>query len=194
MEKVNKKVISGEVKKKPTVPGKKSILSLFVKEDIGDVTEYLITERFIPGIVDSFINAISLMLTGETVRTSYSSGRRTSARREPDRPSYSEYYDREKDRDSERRARSAINLKDMNVNDIGLVSEDDACKVMDYLQDQIDRYNQAKVADVYDAVGITVEYTDRARYWGWPSAVGFRKPYQGRDGYWYLDLPRPERL
>ena len=191
MENVSKKVISGEIKNKPDAPGKKSLLSLFVKEDVGSVAEYIVTERFIPGIIDSFINAIALTLTGETVRTNYSSNRRTTSRREPDRASYSEYYERERGREP---ARSAVNVRDMNVNDIGLMSQDDADKVMDYIVEQLDRYNQAKVADVYDAVGITVDYTDRARYWGWRTASGFRKPYQGRDGCWYLDLPRPERL
>lgn len=192
MEKVSKKVISGEVKQKPETPGKKSILSLFVKEDIASVTDYIITERFVPGIIDAFINAIALTLTGETVRTGYSSNRRTTSRREPDRASYSDYYD-DRRRDHEP-ARTAVNLRDLNVNDIGLASEDDADKVMDYLVEQLDRYNRVMVADVYDAVGITVDYTDRSRSWGWRSATGFRKPYQGRDGCWYLDLPRPERL
>lgn len=193
MEKVSKKVISGDIKNKPEPPGKRSLMSLFVKEDIASVTDYLITERFVPGIIDAFINAIALTLTGETVRTHYSSNRRSTSRRGPDKASYDEYYERERERDREP-ARSAVNIRDMSVNEIGLMTKDDADKVMDYLVEQLERYNQAKVADVYDAVGITVEYTDRARYWGWRNATGFRKPFQGRDGYWYLDLPRPERL
>ena len=192
MEKVSKKVISGDVKHKPEAPGKQSILSLFVKEDVSSVLDYVVTKKIIPGAIDVFINAWALMLTGETVRTSYSYGSRTTSRRELDRTSYSDYYDdRRRDREP---ARTAVNLRDLNVNDIGLASEDDADKVMDYLVEQLDRYNRVMVADVYDAVGITVDYTDRSRSWGWRSATGFRKPYQGRDGCWYLDLPRPERL
>ena len=56
------------------------------------------------------------------------------------------------------------------------------------MYDLVNSYDSATVADFYDLVGITSEFTDNK--WGWTNLHGSRV-IRARDGY-LLDLPKPE--
>lgn len=87
-----------------------------------------------------------------------STGRRYS---NYDRPSYRDTDSRVVNVNERRRVRERIVLE----------SEEDAESVIDAMGDLIETYGQASIADLYDLVGKTAEYTDN-RY-GWKSVRNF---------------------
>lgn len=186
LEKKEKIISSTAIQRKTT--NRTRLMDLFIKEDVDSVMGYVVSDMIIPGIKYIFLDSLSMILTGEPVTRGRRSG--GTGRRSEGRASYEDYY--KKDRGE--RTYNARNLRDdLDIGSIVVETRGDAELVMDYLIEQIDRYNVATVGDLYDAVGITMEYTSRGRDYGWTSAEGFRKPYRVRDGY-VLDLPRPERL
>lgn len=59
--------------------------------------------------------------------------------------------------------------------------------------DTIGRYQAVTIADMYDLVGLTGDYT--ASDWGWVALPGTDADYIRRSGSGYiLDLPAPERM
>lgn len=72
-----------------------------------------------------------------------------------------------------------------------LSSRGEAERVIDTLQEIVEQYNQATVADLYELVGITSAYTDHK--YGWTDLRGSRVQHS-RGGTYLLDLPKPEPL
>lgn len=180
------KIISGSANQRKAV-SRSRLADLFIKEDVESVMGVVVSDMIIPGIKYIFLDSLSMILTGEPVSRGRRSGGGT-VRRSDSKTSYEDYYKREE------RTYNARNLRDgMDIGSIVVETRGDAELVMDYLIEQIDRYGVATVGDLYDAVGITMEYTSRGRDYGWTTAEGFRKPYRVRDGY-VLDLPKPERI
>ena len=66
----------------------------------------------------------------------------------------------------------------------------EAEEVLDRLFDWIERYEQVAVAELYEMVGISGNFTDQK--WGWTDLRGATVSRVGR-GY-LLNLPRPEPL
>jgi hypothetical protein len=71
-----------------------------------------------------------------------------------------------------------------------LATRVEAEEVIDRLFDVVSRYETATVADLYEMVGVTGNYTDDK--WGWTDLRG-ASVQRVRNGY-LLDLPRPEPL
>jgi len=63
----------------------------------------------------------------------------------------------------------------------------EAEEVIDRMFDLVSRYEVVTVADLYELVGVSGEYTDAK--WGWTDLRG-AAAMRIRDGY-LLDLPRP---
>lgn len=77
--------------------------------------------------------------------------------------------------------------------EIVLSSRREAEDVLLGLDHQIERYQMASVADLYDLCDIERNYTDAK--WGWFDLSNARVQHiSGRDGGYLLDLPRPEPL
>lgn len=74
--------------------------------------------------------------------------------------------------------------------EIVLEQKADAEEVLERLVDLVDTYGQATVADLYDAVGVTKDYTSTR--WGWRNLASARI-IAVRDG-WMIDLPKEEEL
>jgi hypothetical protein len=100
--------------------------------------------------------------------------------------SYNNYSSRDRDRRDDRRDISSKNRAHHNFDDIILSSRGEAEEVLSQLVDMTLDYGQATVADLYDLVGITSEYTDRD--WGWEN-LSSASVSRVRDGY-MLNLPR----
>jgi hypothetical protein len=193
--KVSKKVDDkGEVKKekvekivKGTVKSKKKngFFSSFLSGDFMDIKEYVMQDVLIPAlknaIEDTITNGISMMLNGGEPRRG---NRKSSA----SRVSYRSYYDRddrERDRDRDRdrgRSRNA----GYSYDDIILETRGEAEDVIARLDELIDVYGMASVADLYDLVGISGQYTDNK--YGWTN-VASATHVRVRDGY-LLKMPR----
>jgi hypothetical protein len=189
--KVSKKVDDkGEVKKekvekivKGTVKSKKKngFFSSFLSGDFMDIKEYVMQDVLIPAlknaIEDTITNGISMMLNGGEPRRG---NRKSSA----SRVSYRSYYDRDdRERDRDRgRSRNA----GYSYDDIILETRGEAEDVIARLDELIDVYGMASVADLYDLVGISGQYTDNK--YGWTN-VASATHVRVRDGY-LLKMPR----
>lgn len=172
-EKVEK-IVTGKVKSKK----KNGLLSLFVSEDVVDIKSYIIMDVLIPtakkAISEIVTNGIDMMLYGETGRNKKSSN--------SSRISYRSYYDR----DDRERERSRSRTSGYNYDDIILETRGEAEEVISRMEELIDVYGMASVADLYDLVGLRGQYTDNK--YGWTdirTAISVRV----RDGY-LLKMPR----
>lgn len=175
-EKVEK-IVKGAVKSKK----KNSLLSLFVSDEVVDIKSYIVYDILIPtvkkAVSEIVTNGIDMMLYGEIDKSRKSS---TSSR-----VSYRSYYDRnDRERQTDRaRARTGGGYK---YDDVILETRGEAEDVLNRMDELIEIYGMASVADLYDLVGISGQYTDNK--YGWTdlrSAISVRV----RDGY-LLKMPR----
>ena len=177
-EKKVEKAVTGPVKVK-----KKSEMSklkdIFISEDAGNVKSYVIMDVLIPAlkkaVSDIVTNGIDMILYGETGRNKRSS---TASN-----VSYRSYYDR---REDDRRYSSNRTVSGYSYNDIILETRGEAEEVLSRLDELIETYKIATVADLYDLVGITGNYTDNK--YGWTN-IRNAEAIRVRDGY-VLKLPK----
>ena len=174
------KVISGDAKLKKKSEVKK-LSSLFVTEDVGNIKSYVIFDVIIPNIkrviVDVVINSVEMAFLGET------SSRRRNSGSSSGRPSYQRYYDSKDDR---HRERDVPARRDYEYDDITLDTRGDAEEVLHILEDYIDDYGSASVAELYAAIGKTAPYTAHKHGWTDLRNASIERT---RDGYW-IRLPR----
>lgn len=177
------KVVTGKVKTK-----KKSEIhkfaDIFISEDASNVKSYIFMDVLVPAIKkaisDIVTDGIDMILYGGTGHSRKRSGSGTNATY----VSYRNYSDRDRDRhrDDDYRPRSQYDFKN-----IILETKGEAEDVLDRLDEILDQYNMVRVADLYDLVGITGEYTDNK--YGWTS-LNTARVERVRDGY-MLKLPNP---
>ena len=173
------KIVSGPVKVR-----KKSKFSIFASEFISDdakkIKSYVFGDVLIPAvkkaISDIVVEGINILLYGES---------RGKSRNSADRVSYRSYYDRDT------RASSVANRGNTPYNgysydDIVLSTRGEANDVLSRLDEIIDTYGIARVADLYDLVGITGNFTDNK--YGW-SSVKSADIIRVSDGY-MIKMPR----
>lgn len=83
-----------------------------------------------------------------------------------------------------------ITLGNVTIDDILLSSRIEAEDVIGRMCALVERYGRVTVADLFDLVGVTGQYTDEN--FGWVDLTGARPHRQGQ-GY-RLDLPRPIQI
>lgn len=173
-EKKVERVVKGQVKSKK----KNKFADTFISEDAASVKEYIIFDVLIPAaknaISDMVTTGIQMMLYGEVRGTSKSKGSKVS---------YSKYYDDRRDRDYDRRSRTRSGY---DYDEIILESRAEAEEVLNSMDDLLERYGLVSVADLYDLVGVTGNYTDNK--YGWTN-LRHASVQRLRDGY-LLKLPR----
>lgn len=91
-------------------------------------------------------------------------------------------------RDDDRRRMSRQSRASHNFDEIILATRAEAEEVLERLYDLLSRYEMATVADLYELVGITGEYTDEK--YGWTDLRG-SDITRIREGY-LLNLPKPD--
>ena len=179
-EKKVEKVVKGnvKVKKKGEISKFKDV---FISADAAYVKSYVIMDVLVPAlkkaVSDIVTNGIDMILYGETGH----SKRRTNS----SNISYRDYYDRRDDRRYDRPRSNGYSF-----DDITLESRGEAEEVLDSLFDLIDTYKIASVADRYDLVGETPEYTDNK--YGWEDLRN-AEVIRVRDGY-KLKLPKAKPI
>lgn len=175
-EKKVEKVITGKVKTK-----KRSFFSKFkdeiISQDAKSIKSFVFGDVLIPSIKkaisDIVTNGIEIILYGET------KGRRSTA----DRVSYRSYYDYRNSRSDDRN----ISISSAyNFDDIILDTRGEAQEVLDRMDELMDTYGLVRVADFYDLVGITGNYTDNK--YGWTNLRN-ASVVRVRDGY-LIKMPR----
>jgi len=179
-EKKVEKVVTGVVKTK-----KKSKINNFmgniISEDAKSVKSYVFGEVLIPAIK----KAISDIVTDGIDIILYGESRGRNKRSTADRVSYRNYYD---DRGSRPRMneRQAIMAGSYSYDDIILSSRGEAEDVLARMDELMDTYGLVRVADLYDLVGITGNYTDNK--YGWTN-IRNADIIRVRDGY-MIKMPR----
>ena len=171
------KVIKGTVKTKKNEMRK--LRDVFISEDVKSVKSYILMDVLVPAIKDAIedivTNGIRMVLRGET------SARKSSS---ASKISYNRIYDNK--RDNDRFARDSSPSIRYSYDDIILESRGEAEDVITRMEEIIEEYGFVRVADLYDLVGITGDYTDNK--YGWTS-IRSAEPVRVRNGY-MLRLPR----
>ena len=99
------------------------------------------------------------------------------------RVSYTKYYERDRDREYDRnRSRRSV----YDYDDIILDTRREAEDVLNRMDDLIDAYGMVSVADLYDLVGVSGNYTDNK--YGWTNLRN-AEVRRTRDGY-LIKLPK----
>ena len=174
-EKKVEKVILGTAKAK-----KKSSINkfadVFISEDVNNVKSYIIMDVLVPAVKkamsDIVTNGINMILYGETTNKKSSDASKVS---------YRNYYDR--DRREEPYSRQRVGY---SYDEIILDNRGEAEDVLSRLDELIITYGIVSVADLYDLVGITGNYTDNK--YGWHD-IRSASVLRVRDGY-LLKLPK----
>lgn len=186
------RVATGEVVRRKKPLGRRMSENL-IGGDAQSVWGYVFGEVLIPAardmVADAVTGGVERMIFGD----SSPAGRRGRSRS----PGYTPYHRYsgsptgrnvrvdEPRREVSRRARASHNF-----DEIILSSRVEAEEVLDRLIDLTDRYDNATVADLYELVGISGNYTDAK--WGWVDLRGAGVS-RARGGY-LLNLPRPEPI
>lgn len=166
------KVISGTAKRKQK-SGTNKLVDTFISEDASSVKNYILMDVLVPAIknalADIIINGVNMTLFGDTKR---SSTRKSAS----DRVSYNKYY-----RDDDRPASSAIRSRtSYDFDDVVLDTRGEAEEVLSSMDDLLATYNAVTVADMYDLVGTSCNYTDNK--YGWTNLRN-AEIIRVRDGY-----------
>ena len=178
-KRVEKPVVTGKV-----VAKKKSALSKiadeFISEDAKNVKSYVFGEVLIPAMK----KAISDIVTDGIDIILYGGSRGDRKRSTSDRVSYRSYY--EGGSRSSRETRTLATSNRYDTDDIVLTSRAEAQEVLDRMDELMDAYGLVRVADLYDLVGITGNYTDNK--YGWTN-IRNAEIVRVRDGY-IIKMPR----
>lgn len=180
-EKKVEKVASGKVKKKNEV---QKFASAFLSEDVANIKSYALTGVLIPAvkkaIYDIITEGIDMLLYGGN------GGRKKTT--QAGRVTYSSYYDKRRNDDDRRdtpRTRTAYSYDEVTVD-----TRMEAEEVLARMDELIEKYGMVSVADLYDLVGVTGNYTDNK--YGWTS-LRSAEPVKTRDGY-LIKMPRATPL
>jgi len=175
VEKKVEQIAKGKTKKKSEV---KKFADTFIAEDITSVKDYILMEVLLPAakkaISDIVTNGIDMILYGEA---------RSKSKNRESRVSYTKYYDRDRDYERPTRTRGRYGY---DYDDIILDTRKEAEEVLDRMDDLIDNYGMVSVADLYDLVGVSGNYTDNK--YGWTNLRN-ADVQRVRDGY-LLKLPK----
>lgn len=166
-----------KVKKKSDRP---KLTDIFIAEDMTNVGNYVFTEVLVPAIKkavsDIVRDGIDMMLYGSTGHNKKSSN-----------VSYVSYNKMSDRRDTGRSYKDDSSRSHMyNYNDITFYSRGEAEKVLDQLDEILEAYGMVRVADLYDSIQVTPNFTDHD--YGWIN-LSNAKVVHTRDGY-KLELPR----
>ena len=171
------KIVNGTVKVK-----KKSELTkfaeIFLPEDISNIKNYILMDVLVPAIKntieDIITNSTRMLLRGEIgVRKGSSTASSIS---------YNRYYDQKRYGESN----SVQTRTGYSYNEIILETRGEAEEILTRMDELIDTYGLVRVADLYDLVGVSGNYTDNK--YGWTN-IRNAKIVRVRDGY-MIELPK----
>lgn len=171
------KIVNGTVKVK-----KKSELTkfaeIFLPEDISNIKNYILMDVLVPAIKntieDIITNGTRMLLRGEIgIRKGSSTASSIS---------YNRYYDQKRYGDSN----SVQTRSGYSYNEIILETRGEAEEILTRMDELIDTYGLVRVADLYDLVGVSGNYTDNK--YGWTN-IRNAKIVRVRDGY-MIELPK----
>lgn len=175
------KVTTGKVKTKPNEVRK--FADIFISEDIQNVKSYIFMDVLVPAIK----KAISDIVTDGIFMILYGG---TGGNRKKSTNSSYVSYNSYSDRRDERREISTARISS-RYDDIILESRAEAEEVLTRLDELIDMYGEASVADLYDLIGVSCNYTDNK--YGWKN-LSRAEVVRAVGGGYKLKLPRAIQL
>ena len=174
------KVVHGKVKTKKN--NARKLTNVFITEDAANVKNYVLFDVIIPSIkkalYDLVVGALDMTLFGG--RGGGSNDKRSIS----DKISYKDYNSISKR--NERSYGNTITTSGYSYDDIVLETRGEAESVLSRMDEIISEYDEVRVADLYDLVGITGDYTDNK--YGWTNIRNARV-VRTRDGY-KIEMPR----
>lgn len=173
-EKKVEKIISGSVKSKKKT-GLQKITNVFVPEDVDDVKSYIFEDIVVPAVKDIILDAVRAFLG-----VNGSSREKAST---ASKVSYRKYYE---DRDRRDYGNTPRTRTGYDYDDIILESRGEAEDVLARMDELIATYQLVSVADFYDLVGVSGNYTDNK--YGWTD-IRNASVVRVRDGY-MIKLPK----
>lgn len=179
-EKRAEKIVKGKVTVKKNEI--RRLTDIFILEDVSKVKDYIIHDVLIPTlketIYDIVTNSLDISLFGGRGSSSKRSRRPTA-----DKVSYTDYgsMSRSDDRGHNTRASSVY-----SYDDIVIPTRGEAEAVLERMDELLETYEQVRVADLYELVGVTGEYTDNK--YGWVNLQN-ADVVRVRNGY-KIKLPR----
>lgn len=177
-EKRAEKVIKGEAKVKKNEMRK--LTDVFISEDVGNVKNYILMDVIVPAVK----KAIYDLVVG-TLDMSLYGGRGSGAKRSTaDKVSYRDYNG--VSRRDERTYNTNRTASGYSYDDIVVDTRGEAETVLMRMDEIMEEYESVRVADLYDLVGITGQYTDNN--YGWTN-IRNAEVVRVRDGY-KIKMPR----
>lgn len=173
------KVVHGKVKTKKN--DMRKLTDIFISEDAANVKNYILMDVIVPSvkkaIYDLIVGALDMSLYG---------GRGGGGGRRPvaDKVSYTDYNSMS--RRDERSYNRTQTASGYSYDDIILDSRGEAEAVLSRMDEVMEEYGQVRVADLYDLVGVTGNYTDNN--YGWTN-IRNAEVVRVRDGY-KIKMPR----
>lgn len=175
-EKKVEKVVSGTATRRKKSELRK-FTDIFISEDVDNVKSYILVDVLVPSIKkavsDIIKNGIDMLLYGESDHRSSSTASKVS---------YRSYYDKDK-RDSRPLNR---NRAGYGYDDIVLDNRGEAEEVLERMDELVATYGMVRVADMYDLMGVTPNYTDNK--YGWTD-IRSAKVVRIQQGY-VIKMPR----
>ena len=169
------KVVSGPVKVKKK-SGFRTFLGNIFNDDTDSMKSYIVNDVIIPAIKKGISETVNIILGGVPGQGSRSTAQKVSYRRYYDEPSYS--------------TREPAQTK-YDYDEIAFASRGDAEGVLTQMCDLIETYGQCSLADMYEAAGMSCDYTYNNYGWTNLSSSSTRRT---RNGEYVLDLPKPRPL
>lgn len=178
LEKKVEKVVSGSVKSRKKSEIRK-FADVFIQEDVGNVKSYILIDVLVPAlkktISDVVTNGVDILLYGESGNTK---------KRGSSKVSYRSYYDNKAE---ERRDYGYNRMRTgYDYDDVVLDNRGEAEEVLLRMDELVATYGIVSVADFYDLVGVTCNYTDNK--YGWTD-VRNASVVRVHDGY-RIRLPK----
>lgn len=170
-EKKVEKVIGGtaRVRKKS---GIRKAMDNFISDDVPNIRTYVIKDVIVPTIKKIISETVDMALFGKSRKSNPIAGR----------VSYNRFYE-----EPRRQAAPVQTATVYSFNEVIVDNRGEAELVLSQMQDIIETYDAVSVADMYDLVGITGEYTDN-RY-GWTN-ISNAEIVRLRDGGCLIQMPK----
>lgn len=172
------KVIKGKAKVKKNEVRK--LTDVFISEDVSNVKNYIIMDVIVPSVK----KALYELVVGTLDMTLYGGRGNGGKRPTADKVSYRDYNG--VSRRDERSYNTTRTASGYSYDDVIVDTRGEAEAVIMRMDEIMDEYEQVRVADLYDLVGISGNYTDNN--YGWTN-IRNAEVVRVRDGY-KIKMPR----
>lgn len=177
-EKKVEKVISGVAKTKKK-SGVMKLADIFIEDDVDSVKSYIVGDVVIPTIKKTIYDVI----TGSLDMFFFGGTGGGKARSTADKVSYRNYTSYSNKQSTRPATRSVTGY---SYDEVVLDSRGEAEEVLARMDELVATYGIVSVADFYDLVGITCQYTDNK--YGWTN-IRNAQVMRVRDGY-MIKMPK----